>query len=117
MSYGPYTVFTDTVASGASTSLGVDLKKAWSQIAVQVPTMSTSASFSFQNSTDGGVTFYNAYRPMFNTSTSGMFPVSVGSGAGSNGGFVVINAPLSWPRIVCTGVVDGGVTFKYLCVD
>ena len=117
MAFGPYTVFADSIASGASTSDGVDLKKSWNKLGLQVGTMSTSASFSLQNSVDNGSTFYNVYTPMFNTATSGVLPLSVGSGVGANGGFVVINAPLSYPRIVCTGVVDGGARFKFLGVD
>jgi len=117
MSFGPYVVFSDSVASGASTSSGVDLKKAWQSVALQVGTMSTAASMSLQNSVDGGLTFYNVYIPQQNTATSGYFPLSVASGVGTNGGFVVLNAPLSYPRVVCTGVVSGGVLFKFLCID
>lgn len=117
MSYGPYSVFTDTVASGASTSGGIDLKKAWSSISLQVPTMSTAASLSIQNSVDGGSTFYQVYTPQINTSTVGVYPLSIGSGIGTNGGTVILGAPLSYPRVVCSGVVLGGVIFKILCVD
>ena len=117
MSYGPYSIFSDSVASGASTSNGVDLKKAWSKIGIQVGTMSTSASFSFQNSVDNGTTFYNVYKPQENTLTSGIFPVSVSSGLGANGGMALIDANFSYPRVVFTGVVSGGVDIKYLCID
>ena len=116
MSFGPYVIYSDTVVSGASTSGGVDLKKAWSSISIQVPTMSTSASLSIQNSIDSGATFYQVYTPQINTSTVGVYPLSIGSGIGANGGVVVLNAPLSYPRIICSGVVSGGVDFKYLCI-
>jgi hypothetical protein len=118
MSFGPLRVFTDTVASGASTSAGVNLVKAWAKVGIQVPTMSTAASFSIQNSADGGVTFYNAMKPQANTATSGFFPISVASGAGTAGAYVILDGVgLSYPRVVLTGVVDGGATFKYVCLD
>ena len=116
MSLG-YSVFTDIVLSGASTSGGVDLKKSWRTISLQVPTMSTSASLNIQNSVDGGVTFYQVYRPQSNTSTVGVYPLSIGSGIGTNGGTVILDAPLCYPRVVCSGVVSGGVNFNILCID
>jgi len=112
-----FSVFTLTVASGASTSDGVDLTKSWSRISLQVPTMTTAASLNIQNSMDKGTSFYQVYTPQVNTSTVGVYPLSIGSGIGTNGGTVIIDGPLSYPRVVCSGVVSGGVIFKLLCID
>lgn len=118
MSFGPLRVFSDSIASGASTSAGVNLVKAWSKVGIQISTMSTAASMNIQNSADGGTTFYYAYTGAVNTATSGAYPLAIASGVGTNGGYIILSdVALSYPRIVCTGVVSGGVQIKYVCLD
>lgn len=118
MSFGPLRVFSDSIASGASTSGGVDLVKAWSKVGIQVGTMSTAVSLSIQNSADGGSTFYQVYAPTVNTATVGVFPLAITQSVGANGGYVVFDGvALSYPRVVGTGVVSGGVSIKYVCLD
>lgn len=96
----------------------MNLVKAWNRVGIQIGTMSTAVSLTLQNSADGGTTFYQVYTPTVNTATVGVFPVSITQTVGTGGGYVVFDGvALSYPRIVATGVVSGGVQIKYVCLD
>jgi hypothetical protein len=87
MSYGNFRVFTGTIASGASTSAGIQIGAGgYKSVNVQVATMSTAAAISVQLSSDGGTTYYNYFHPTLASSTVGTPQVFLASGLGTNGG-------------------------------
>jgi hypothetical protein len=118
MGYGAKSVFSDTIASGASTSAGINLARSWNTIMVQVGTMSTAAAVGVQNSVDSGVTWYNVFHEVQNSSTVGAPQLYIPSGVGTNGGSVGLPLnQLMQVRFVATAVVSGGVGFKIICGD
>ncbi len=108
-------VYNDTIASGAATSTGISLQRAWAQIGVAVSTMSTSAAIALQMSTDGGTTFFPVFVPVPNTSSVQANAFSIASGVGISSGFVPLPCAIPHIRFVTTGVVSGGVSFKIVC--
>ena len=117
MSYG-HQIFTDTIASGASTSGGINLTRGYRQIHVQVGTMSTQAAISVQGSSDSGSTFYNVFHPSINSATVGTPQVIIASGVGTNGGVTPLPVGgIPHVRFIATAVVSGGVAFKIICSD
>ena len=117
MSYGPLVVFSDTITSGASTSAGINLKRGWKVVGVQVSTMSTAAALTVQHSADAGTTFYNAF-VFSNSSTTQANPLIIASGVGAGGGFVQLQyGGLNYVRFIASAVVSGGVGFKIVCSD
>lgn len=117
MSYGPRTVFSDSIASGASTSAGVDLARGWKSVHAQIGTMSTSAQINVQCSADGGATFYSVYASPANTATVATNLFSIASSVGIGGGMVQLPPGLHHIRLMTTGVVSGGVGIKIVCSD
>jgi hypothetical protein len=108
-------VFTDTIASGASTSGGIDFGGGWSNIVVQVGSMSTAAAISVQHSSDGGTTYYNLFHPSIASATVGTPQYFIASGVGTNGGVVPIFGGLDRVRFLASAVVSGGVAIKVIC--
>lgn len=119
MAYGQMRVFTDTIASGSSTSAGIALGASpFLKMAVQVGTMSTAAAISVQNSVDGGTTYYNVFHSTIASSTVGTPQVFIASGVGTNGGVAFLpNGGLNHIRLITSDVVSGGVVFKVICSD
>jgi len=112
-------MFSDTIASGAAASTGVNLGGgSWTQIQIQVGTMSTSAALSIGNSVDNGTTFYNLFHAPINSSTVSTNQYFIGSSVGTNGGTVALGyGGYMHLKITATGVVSGGVSFKIICSD
>jgi hypothetical protein len=116
MGYGPITVFTGTIASGASTLTQVDLSKAWNKVYVEVSTMSTAAAFDVY----GAPTTAGTFRPVFervNTAPVQYQTMFVASGVGANGGLAPIDPGYQYVQLRASAVVSGGVQVKFLCWD
>jgi hypothetical protein len=109
-------VFPDVIASGASTSSGVNLLTGYRNIQLQVPTFSTAAQLALQNSIDGGTTFYNVYQ-FLNSSTVGANAFNIVSAVAAGGGVIRLPDGLNHIRLVATGTVGNGVSFKVICSD
>lgn len=109
-------IYTDQIASGASTSSGILFQGAYSRMQVQIPTMSTSTNMNIQHSVDGGTTWYNIFHPTINSATSATNLFVIASGVGTGGGVVPIaDTGYQQIRFVTGGVVAGGVIFKVVC--
>jgi hypothetical protein len=115
MSFGPITVFTGAIASGASTVTSIALPKAYKTIFAEISTMSTAAALDVFGSTDN-VTF----RPVFeriNTAPVQYQTLAVASNVGANGGIAPLPAHYPYLQLRASAVVSGGVTFKIICSD
>lgn len=118
MGHGALSVFSTTIASGASTSGGISLARAWNKIFVQVGTMSTAAAISVQVSPDTGTTWYDLFHSTVQSATVATPKVFIASGVGTNGGTTPLPAGgLNYVRFLATAVVSGGVAFKLICSD
>jgi hypothetical protein len=79
--------FSDSIASGASTSGGFSVGgRVMDWAVVQVGTMSTAAAISLQQSLDNGSTWYNVFHMTAQSSTVSTPQVFIASGVGTNGG-------------------------------
>lgn len=110
--------FSDSIASGASTSAGITLGGAnYGRIVVQVGTMSTAAAIGLQHTMDNS-SYYNVFHQTINSATVATPQVFIASGVGTNGGVTVLPvAGLQQIRFVASAVVSGGVQFKVICSD
>lgn len=117
MSHGPISVFTDTIASGASTSAGLNLTRAWKTVWLQVGTMSTGVNLNVHARVNTTADYYPIYHPAINSSTVTTNSFVVSAGVGTAGGMVPMPNGFQHMRFVGTGVVSGGVTFKVICSD
>jgi hypothetical protein len=115
MSYGPKQVFSDTIASGASTSGGIQLgTKSYSQVYVRYVTMSTGAELTLQTSLDGS-TYFNVFERV-NTAPVQYQVVTVATGV-SGTGVAPIPVPGTYVRFVASAVVSGGVALSVITHD
>lgn len=111
-------IFRCVIASGASTSSGIDLTKDWQNVSLRVGTMSTGVNIALQNSDDGGVTYYYAFHPPINSATVVCNTFLVSAGVGSGGGIVPLpEHGLNYIRVVGTGVISGGCSFAIICSE
>lgn len=119
MAYGQIRVFSDSIASGASTSGGIALGAApFLKIAVQVSTMSTAAQLAVQNSLDAGTTYVNVFHTTIQSATVATPQMFIASGVGTSGGLVYLpNGGLNHIRFITSDVVSGGVLFKVIASD
>lgn len=112
----PSVVHTDTIASGASTSAGINMPDyGWTYLNVQVATMSTAAAIAVQASADSGSTYYNIFDVAPTSTVS--YQYIIASGVGTNGGVVYIPPGHKMLRFVATGTVTNGVVFKVICTS
>ena len=117
MSHGPLSVFSDSIASGASTSVGVDLARAWKTVWLQIGTMSTGVNLNVHAKQASSDSYYTVYHPCINSSTVTTNSFVISSGVGTGGGMVALPNGFQYMRFVGTGVVSGGVVFKVICSD
>lgn len=117
MGHGVVSVFSASIASGATTSSGINLARGWNNINVEVSTMSTAAVLNVFHSTDNGSTYYQVFNPQANTSTVANNALSIATGVGAGGGVVPLPSGLKYVQFRTTAVVSGGVNFKVICSD
>lgn len=117
MSHGPIAVYTDTIASGASTSAGINIARAWKTVWLQVGTMSTGVNLNVHGKATSSGDYYPVYHPAINSSTVTTNSFVVAASVGTLGGMVAMPSGFQYMRFVGTGVVSGGVTFKAICSD
>ncbi len=114
MSYGPIKVFSGSIASGAS-STQIALDKSYTQVFIELPTMSTAAVFDVYGSSNGTV-----YLPVFervNTAPVQYQTLTVSAGVGTNGGIAPLNTIYPNLQFRASAVVSGGVAIKLICID
>lgn len=111
------TVYTGTIASGAS-STSIDVVKGWSRIYAQIGSMSTSAAMDVYGSTDNS-TFYQIFTTVATFTTSLAYESHViGSGLGTNGGIApVYGNGVRYLQFRASAVVSGGVALSLICSD
>lgn len=110
MAYGQNQV-TGSIASGASTSGGIDLGAHYNNVYVYISTMSTQAAITVQDSPDAGTTYYNKF-VFANSGTTQANPVIIMSAVGTNGGMIKLDGGGRYMRFLASAVVSGGVQFK-----
>ena len=114
MGYGQFQT-TGTIASGASTSGGIDLQCHRGTVFVYVGTMSTAAAITVQDSPNGGTSYYNMFQ-IANSAATQANAYNIASGVGANGGVVRIDGA-RYLRFIASAVVSGGVAFTVVAND
>jgi len=118
MGHGAQSVYSVSIASGASTSSGINLARSWDNMCVEVSTMSTAAVINIFHSNDGGSTYYQLFAPTVNTSTVTANAVAIATSVGSGGGVIVLPfAGVKYIQFRTTSVVSGGVNIKVVGGD
>lgn len=120
MGYGPISVFSGTIASGASTSGEINLGRAWSQVYLNYGTMSTAMNmtvFAASGSSGSGATYRVVYQPPINSATVACSVFTITSTVGVAGGIVPIPSGFQYIKAVLTGVVSGGLSVSVICSD
>lgn len=76
MSYGPSAVYTVSMASGVTLSSAITFGRAWTQVHIEIPTMTSGTDIYFKVSTDG-VNFRRMYHaPTIANAAPGPFYVT-----------------------------------------
>jgi hypothetical protein len=115
MSYGAVTIFSASMASGGD-SASVNLGKSWAKVSLQVGTMSTGVQLVQYASVDN-TSFYQVFNVVGNTATVAANTFSVVDTVGTNGGIVPLVPGFQYMKVIGTGVVSGGVIFKFICAE
>lgn len=104
----------DSIVSGTSTSLGVNLEAYYPQVSVHIPTMPTAVSLSVQHSVDNGTNFYIMYHPPINSATVAINPVVISVTVGAGGGLVRLPYGGQHFRFVGAAAITNGLSFKVI---
>lgn len=109
-------VFTDTIASGASTAGGVDLGiNSWNRVYAQIGSMSTSAALTVWNKVTASASYYQVFHPVVNSTSVQCYAYTIASSVGTNGGVVELPPYLNYIQLRASGVVSGGVAINIVC--
>lgn len=112
MGYGNFAPFTITLASGLTSTSGLDLGgHAWDKVAVEIPTMACAGTMYLQGSSDNS-TFRRIYQPDGVSSVVNFqIPQTV-----SNVIAVLPRGPYRYMKVeTTTGTTDTVLTFKFHC--
>lgn len=114
MSYGPYSAFTITMASGGTSTGSLDLARSWKMVYLEIPTMTSNTQIHINASSDDE-TFRQVYHPMTNAAapTGNRFLVN----SAVTNAMVPIPNGFRYIKVETTATVDGGCSFKVVCSD
>jgi len=117
MGYGVHSVFSKTLAGGASqTTLPFNVERAYDHMYLQVATMASVANISLDVSADGGETYYQLrHTPPFATATVTVPTFIVAATAAANGAMVPIPTGFRHFRVVVDSAPTAAVGFKVIC--
>lgn len=110
MGHGAISVFTATIASGATLSAEIDIARAWGKVLIDPTGLGSEVRIQVAPSTGG--TYRQLYFPAAN-SVSGI--VKVGSAA--SGGAIEVPAGYRFMKVETTAAVANGGTAKIYCSD
>jgi hypothetical protein len=113
MSYGPYAVFTASVASGATASSAVDLGRSWFANYLVVPSMTSNSQLHLKASETLDGTYRRVKHPPVNSATVAVNEFTILSA--NTGCIVPMPSGLRYVQVETTATVDGGCSFTILC--
>lgn len=114
MSYGPRSVFTGSIASGASTvSFAID--RSWKTVYAEVSSFSTAATLFVYGSING--TTFNPVYEQAQTATIQHQPMAFATGVVTGGALLPIPAVFPYVQFRTGATVAGGATIKLICSD
>lgn len=115
MSYGAVQVFPTVFASGATSSGGADMTKAFSQVYLELPSASTF-NLIVQGSYDGA-TWKRVYHPPADNDAVVTNVEITSATAGANGAIVKLPVAMRYMRVEALTAVANGMTARFICVD
>ena len=116
MSHGLTTVYTSTMASGATMSSEVDLGRAYRTVFLVIPTMATASNGMYIYSSDAsGGTYRAVMHPAINSATVGDNVYTIASAL--TNAVVPIPAGLRFLKVNTDATVANGCSFKIICSD
>jgi hypothetical protein len=115
MSYGPVQKFPVSIASGATSSGGVDLGKSFSEVYLDIPSACTF-NFNIQGSADGSSfkRIYNA--PSDNDSVVTAVEITSAT-AGTDGAIVKLPCVVRYMKVESQTAVTNGLSLNFIAVD
>jgi hypothetical protein len=115
MSYGPAKAFTVTVAASALVTTVADLTKAWANITLEVPSMTSGTELFIQGSSDN-TTFRRIFHPIGSSVAN---PTAQQIASSVTNCFVpLVNAAVQYLRVeLPSGPTSAAHTFKFVCFD
>jgi hypothetical protein len=116
MSYGPASVFSGFIASGAST-VSMDLARGWKTVYVEVGTMSTATVLGVYAAASAAGGYRQVFHPTINSATVVTNSFVIQTSVAANGGIAPVPAGLRYMQFRTTAVVSGGVSIAVHCSD
>lgn len=115
MSYGPYRVYTASMASGGTLTGEVNVGRVFENIYLMIPTMTSNTQLYIQASDVTGGTYRRIWQPVINSSTVGTNLFAVPSAV--TNGMIPLPNGFQYMKVESTATVDGGVTFQIFCAS
>lgn len=111
---GPIRIFTQTIASGATASTGVNIGEGWTYYHLVVPTMTSNTDIYVKVSTDGSTYFrhYSGFPRINSISAGDVFIIKSGVSQAA----VDIPGGSPWVQIEhSTALTSVAITYKIVC--
>ena len=115
MSHGAYAAYTKTMASAGTLTGAFDLAKAWNNVYLVIPSMTSNTAICIQASDSLTGTYRRLKQPVINTATSTILDFAISSAATNC--IVPIPTGLQYLKVESTTTVDNGALFTVICGD
>jgi hypothetical protein len=115
MSYGPFAVFTVSMASGGTLSTYADLKRGWANIFLEIPTMTSNTQYYIQGAFSPTDTFRRIKHVVVQTNSIQTNTFTIHSSV--TNGLVPMPAGMICFKVETTSTIDNGCTFRLICSD
>lgn len=115
MSWGPLTVFIQTMASAGTATTYSDLGRSWKQLYLEIPTMTSNTQLHIKGTSDPSRSFRRIYHPSIASTTIETDVFAIASA--STNCLVPIPNGVRYIQVESTATVDNGCVFYIIASD
>lgn len=115
MGHGVQRAYAATISSFATASSEVDLQRAFTHIAIEVPTMTSNTQLHIQAASESGGTFRRVAGVVVNTATVAAPDVAIPSSVTNRVVSVQFGVPVQYVKLETTAVISFSAAYKVLC--
>lgn len=115
MGHGVQRAYDATISSFATASSEVDLQRAFTHIAIEVPTMTSNTQLHIQAASESGGTFRRVAGVAPSTTSVQVYDVSIPSSTTNRVVSVQFGVPVRYVKLEATAVISFSAAYKVLC--
>lgn len=114
MSYGPYAVFTQTIASAATLSSEFDVGRSWKRVYLETTSMTSNSQIHIQAAATSGGTYR---RVKIHDPGSATVSVDFAVASAATSHMMPVPTGFRYYKVETTATMDSGQSFNLVCSD